>query len=285
MINSIKTSFNVLKDNLIVVQPLILYMILIGFVAQPVSFSLDQNLSSIIAISIVFLFTAAFIAGWFYVIKLSIKMKDDVYETPEEKGLAQISLLKQFFTGVGDYFIPVIGMMLLYLTLAIAFSFLAYKFGVHYIGSFDIKKDLVKILTIDAKESYSILAANTPSIEKLKIIYWGAYFSVLSLVFTFVTLFLGAALLYSSKNPVKAFCENLVFLFKNFFGAIGLIIFLSVLNFFVSSIYVISSLNIILSIIALLLTFFYMTYHVVLIFVYYDEKTKDTCNSGTEFVG
>ncbi|MDD3236903.1 MAG: hypothetical protein PHV37_02250 [Candidatus Gastranaerophilales bacterium] len=285
MIKSIKDAFIILKDNLIVVQPLILFLLLVGFVAQPIRLSVQQSVPSLIAVVITFAFTAAFLAGWFYNMKLAVAMKGKVYETPEEKGLAQLDLLKQFFTGVGDYFLSTMGMIVVYMILVSIFAFFAYKIGVHYIGSLDKVADFIKILSVDTKDTMAIAAGKFPQGEQLKIFYWSAYVSLLSVIFTFVTMFFAPVLFYKTKNPLLAFFYNVVFIFKNFLGSLGVLMFLAVVNFVVSFIYVLSVSNIILSVIALLITFFYMSYHVMLIFVYYEEKTKDNCDCGSECIG
>lgn len=287
MIKTINKAFILLKENIIIIQPLIFYLLLIGFISRPISLSLAQNFSSILSIIIVFLFTSAFLAGWFYIIKVAISMKNEVYETPEEKNLAALSLLKQFFTGVGEYFVPMIFGFIFYIAAIIAFSFLTYKLGIHYIGKFEITPALLKVLNTG---SYSEISnfVNSSAVSKLTIIklsYWAFYLSIMSILFSFVTLYYGAAIIYDTKNPFQAIIFNLKFLFLNFLGSIVLLLFLSCLNMVISILNMFSAVNIILSVISLLLMFFYMSYHVMLVFLYYEEKTQDPCDSGTECIG
>lgn len=282
MIKTINKAFILLKDNIIIIQPLIFYLLLIGFISKPILFGTAQNLSSVIAIVIVFLFTSAFLAGWFYIVKLAISMKNEVYETPEEKNLAALSLLKQFFTGVGDYFVPLIFGLLLYAIAFIGFSILSYKIGIHYIGKVELTPALVKVLNTGSyTDIYNFFNSNAVTKQSaIRLSYWGFYISVLSLLFSFITLYYGAALIYDSKNPFVAAFLNLKFLFLNFWDSILLFLFLSLLNMVISILNMASAMNIIFSVISLLLMFFYMSYHVMLVFLYYEEKTQDSSDSG-----
>lgn len=287
MIKTINKAFILLKENIVIVQPLIFYLLLIGFVAKPISFSLTQNLPSLLAIITVFLFTCAFLAGWFYIIKIAISMKNEVYETPEEKNLAAFSLLKQFFTGVGEYFVPVIFGFLFYIIALVGFSILSYKLGVHYIGKVELTPELIKVLNTGSyQDTYNFFNSTVANKQSaLTISYWGFYVSALSLLFSFISLYFGAAIMYDTNNPFKAIFLNLKFLFLNFGGSIIILLFLSLLNMIISILSMFASMNIIFSIISLLLMFFYMSYHVMLVFLYYEEKTQDSCDSGTERIG
>lgn len=282
MIKTINKAFILLKDNIILVQPLIFYLLLIGFISKPILFGTAQNLASIVAIVIVFLFTSAFLSGWFYIVKLAISMKNEVYETPEEKNLAALSLLKQFFTGVGEYFVPFVFGLLLYTLALVAFSVFSYKIGMHYIGKVEMTPALVKVLNTGSyNDLYNFFNSNAVTKQTtIKLSYWGFYISVLSLLFSFVTLYFGAAIVYDSKNPIMAALLNLRFIFINFWDSILLFLFLTFLNMAISILNMAAAMNIIFSVISLLLMIFYMSYHVMLVFLYYEEKTQDSSDSG-----
>lgn len=287
MIKTINKAFLLLKENIIIIQPLIFYLLLIGFISRPISFGLQQNFSSILAIVTVFLFTSAFLAGWFYIVKIAISMKNEVYETPEEKNLAALSLLKQFFTGVGEYFVPMVFGLLLYSIVLAGLSVLAYKFGLQHIGKFELTPSIVKLINTGSySDIYNFMNSNSVSKQSImRLLYWGSYISFLSITFSFITMYYGAAIIYDTKNPFMAVVLNFKFLFLNLWGSIVIFLFLSLLNMTISMINMFSAMNIILYVISLLFMFFYMSYYVMLVFLYYEEKTQDSCDSGTECIG
>ncbi len=286
MIKTISKAFELLRDNIIIIQPLIFYLLILGVISRPISFEGNFTLDSVFAIIISVLLTVAFLSGWFYITKLAISLKDKVYESIEEKNLAQLSLLKQFFTGVGEYFIPVLFAFLLYTVVFISFSYFAYKFGIEHIGKLVLTPDLVKALNTGSSKDLIKLLNSPESYQSIKLMaYWGFYISGLGLIFSFLTMYYGPAIVYDTKNPIKALFINLKFLFSNFMGSIFILLFLTFLNMLLSLFNVLSAMNIIFSVISLLLMFLYMGYHVVLIFLYYDEKTQSNSNRGPERIG
>ena len=101
---------------------------------------------------------------------------------------------------------------------------------------------------------------------------WFIYLGGISFVYTLLTMFWFPAMLFESKNPFLALWANFKFVFRNFFGSLGIVSYLFLMNFVVSGINALSGINIVLSIISLVITFYFMTYCLVLLFLYYGEK-------------
>ena len=286
MIKTISKAFELLRDNIVIVQPLIFYLLILGVVSRPITVDGTFTYASIFAIIIVILFTSAFLAGWFYIVKLALSYRDKVYETIEEKNIASLSLLKQFFTGVGDYFLPVLGAFVIYVLMFIAFSFASYKLGLHYIGKLILTPELIKALNSGSYADITAVINSVDSIQSLKTMsYWGFYITALSFIFSFLTLFYGPVLLYDTKNPLKALFINFKFLFSNFVGSFAIMLFLTFLNLIISLFNLLSATNVFFSIISLLIMFLYMSYQVMLVFLYYEEKTKSNSDRGPECIG
>ena len=119
------------------------------------------------------------------------------------------------------------------------------------------------------------------SFEQIKALnLWIYYIGLSFFIFSFLTLFWFPAVfdINSEKKefflftPFLAFKRNIVFIFKNFLGSFGIMLFLLFLNTILSLFSVIFNLNIILAIIGLLVSFYFMTYVVVLIFLYYETR-------------
>ena len=104
--NIFKQSAVLLKDNLMVMQPLFIWALVTMLVAMPLSAKRGMDIGFIFSLSIVILCFIAFLSGWYNCIKATVANKSKVYETPEEKNKAQIEILKNFFPGVGEYILP-----------------------------------------------------------------------------------------------------------------------------------------------------------------------------------
>ena len=280
--NYIQKAFDITKENMILAQPLVIYMIVLSFTLAGLAAQTDKILHFVFLTTNLLLGTA-FISGWFYMIKQGIllnkRIENGEYENPEERMKASWDLGKTFFPGVGDNFLAVTTTTIFYIIVFVATMFLFFKIGTHILPN----------PNIDWKKLYSI-ANSTPAelqkyifelnIQQIKAInLWGLYISSLTSAFTFATLFLYPALFKTKDkkefflfSPFIAFGKNIVFLFKNFIGSIGIFIFLMFLNTVFSILSIIFNLNIILSIIGLILSFYVATYAIILIFLYYEER-------------
>ena len=286
MIKTFKSAFDLVRNNIVVVQPLVFYLLIFGVVSNPISLDGTFSYASILAIITLLLTTSAFFAGWFYIVKAAISMKDKEYETPEEKSLAQFDLLKQFFTGVGEYFIPILLSFVIYLSALLLISFLSYKLGLHYLGKVILTPELIKASKTGEYKDFLAVWSSVESIKAMKLLsYWGVYLSSLSILFSLVTMYYGATILYDTKNPIVALINNFKFLFKNFFGSLFIMLFLTFLNFILVFLNLMFAQSFILSLIVVVLLLFYYSYQVMLIFLYYEQKAKSNSDSGAECIG
>lgn len=277
MIKTIKTSFILLKENLILVQPLIIFMIIFGILAQPAMFSKSNIFQAIINGILLYLLFTTFISGWFYMIKLSVKNRNKTYNTPEELGIAQIELLKSFFIGVGEYILPMILNVFLYIVIMIVFAFGVYKLGAHYIGTLTVSKEMLTALSGTSKDIYNYISSPsfTPLMQK-QITDWAIYLIASSFVFSVITVFLSAIAFFKTQNPFKILIENIKFTFRNFIDAVIIVSFLIFLNAIISIINLFTTTNILLSVISIFLTVLYFAYYIILVFVYYDQKNENS---------
>lgn len=282
MIKTIQNSFNLLRDNIILVQPLIIYMLIVGILAKPSIITTFPSFPAILLLVCIFLTTTAFLSGWFYINRIAVDHKNDTYETPEEKSLASFSLLKQFFTGVGDYFVPVTFTFIFYIVVLALFSFISYKIGVHFIGKPQLDSETLKHLSTQSyADLYGYFSSKKMTDQHLLNIYnWSIYFSFLSLLFSVLTIFWYPVLFYKTKNPIVSFFSNLKFMFVNFFDVVIIVFFLAFLNIILSFLNVFANMNIVFSVISLILMLFYMNYYILLVFLYYEEKTQSHSTSG-----
>ncbi len=289
MIKIFKQAAEILKDNVIIIQPLIIFWLIAGLVMDPFvqgQQTLQTN-KGLFTLLTVFLLSSAFLAGWYYIIKLAVVRKNQAYKTPEEKALASISLLKEFFTGVGEFCIPMLLSIILYIVILFITVFVIYKIGVHYIGHLDLNDKTLKALyspisATDIQTAKDGLIIPAQTVFYLK---WLLLFSIGHYVFSFLSLFFGAVIVCDTKNPLKALYLNISFIVKNFLGAMAVFLFLAFLNLVLFFINIIFAQNMLLSILSLALFLFYVSYYMVLVFLYYDEKKENHCDSGSECLG
>lgn len=275
----IKKAFDITRKNVIIIQPLVLFLIVFTFTTSAL-LQLAHKITYIVFLTTNILLFTAFISGWFYMIKKAIdhnqKVENDEYKNDREEAEASLALGKEFFPGVGDFFPAVTFTLLCYVAVYILIIFVSYKSGMNFLPSPDINwNDFVAAANSTPVEMHQYVASL--SYEQLKAInLWMLYTGGIVSVFTFLTMFLFPAVFDKKEQyffvPFSAFNRNLVFICKHFLGSLGILVFLFFLQIVFSVLSLFFSLNIILSIIGLVISFYFATYAIVLIFLYYETQ-------------
>lgn len=281
--NFIQKAFEITKENIILAQPLIIFMIVLSFTLAGLSMQTNKIAYFVFTIANILLCTA-FFAGWFYMIKQGIyldkRIQNGEYKKTEERAAASMALGKEFFPGVGEYFLPVTLTLILYFAVILGAFFLFYKLGLNILPHphIDLNKFAAVANSTPVEMQKFVYSLSTEQLKAINLwmLYAGSVFTAIS----FVTMFWFPAIFDTTSDkkefflltPFISFKKNIVFIFKNFLGSVGIMIFLFVLNFVLSLLSVIFNLNIILSIVGLIISFYFMTYAIVLIFLYYEER-------------
>lgn len=258
MLNILKQSFMISNKYIILATPLIIFSLLSSFY---IIFSANGTLLGLIFALILFsLMFVAFLSGWFCMVKDAIS---DEY--PNEPN----SLIKKFPEGVGEYFLPVSGMIFISFVFSSAIYILIYLLGIKYIG--DIGISLEKFS--QAMESTAALKLFVASLTKeqiIKINLWNLLILLTTAFIYYILMFYPTALFYKQKNPFKAFFVGLKDLFcrrffKNLFLYTNLFVSYIILSIFTT----IFGHNIIMHFIFTLVNFYYLVVVAVFVFNYY----------------
>lgn len=288
MIKYFKNAFKITNDNIILATPLILFLLVFG-VYMNAAQNAPENPASFILLGTTTLFMlGAFFAGWFYMVKRAIALDGKEFVIDEDRAKASLGLLKEVPIGVGEYFFSFLGALILYCALFAIIGTVAYETGIHFIGKVGIHLAQLKAAMSSTIALKALIASLTPA-QIVKINQWNLLFLVTTTVFSFLTLFWGAQIVSSTKNPVIAFAKSISFTFKNFLEALIVFVYISFINFAVNLINVFSMSNPITYFISMLIYFYFIVYIVVLIFLYHDRKNQPKAqnysNSGTDSNG
>ena len=274
-----KKALDITRKNVIIIQPLVLFLIVITFTTSAL-FQLAHKFTYIVFLTTNILLFTAFMAGWLYMIKKTIehyqKAENGEYKNDKEEAEASLALGKEFFPGVGDFFPAVTFTVVCYVAVYILLLFVCYKSGTYFLPPTDINwQEFIAASNSTPAEMQKYVASL--SFQQIKAInLWMFYMGGIASLFTFLTMYLFPAVFDKKEQyflvPFSAFNRNIVFLCKNFFGSLGLIVFLFFLQLVFSILSVIFSMNIIMSIIGLIISFYFATYAVVLIFLFYETR-------------
>lgn len=276
MASVIKKAFDITRDNIVTAQPLIVFLLIISLTTVGLA-QQSNKIAFIIFFISNFLLTTAFLAGWFYMVKKTVLLSKVEYEKPEERTAASFDLLKDFFPGVSAYFVPVTVVFLIYVLLSAGIIYLVgVEWGFRYLTSHNVHLTKIYQAALQSQQALEkyLYSMTFGQIQAINI--WMMAVTFAAAVYSFLTLFWFPALFYMEKinflSPFTSFWKNIKFLFKNFLGALGIMCFLSILNFAVFMVNAVFSINIILSVIAFFIMFYFATYYIILIFLYYDTK-------------
>lgn len=279
MSSYIKKALDITRKNVIIIQPLVLFLIVFTFTTSAL-FQLAHKITYIVFLTTNILLFTAFLAGWLYMIKKTIehyqKSENGDYKNDKEEADASLALGKEFFPGVGDFFPAVTFTVLCFVAVYILMMFVSYKSGTYFLPRTDINwTDFMTAANSTPVEMQKYVDSLT--YEQIKAInLWILYMGGIGSIFLFLTMYLFPAVFDKKEQyffvPFSAFNRNLVFICKHFWHSVGLIIFLFFLQLIFSILSIFFSMNIIMSIIGLILSFYFITYTIVLIFLYYETQ-------------
>ena len=258
MLSYIKDSFQLTNKYIILATPLILFSLLSSLY---ILFSVGGNLLSLLIALLLFgLMVGAFLSGWFFMIKTCVSNPEQ--EDPNV-------LLKEFPAGVGEYFLPVLGLMINTMVISVLLILVSYFVGMKLIGDIGITPEALT----KGMESFAAMKTFLGGLTQEQIFKLNAWnmllFFTMSVTY-FLIMFYSPALFFKDKNPFKAYFLSLKDLFsKKFFTNFGLFLILFVSYFILSIFTTLFGANVIMHFVFTLINFYYLVFVAVMVYNYY----------------
>ncbi len=291
MIKYFKKAFQITNENIILTTPLVLFLFLLSLYLG-LAKSAPTNIQSTILLLFTILFmVSAFFAGWFFMVKKAVELDKNDFIIDEDRSKASFNLIKEIPCGIGEYFLPFIGAVILYSILVLLLAFATYEVGIHFIGSVGITLEQLRI-GMESTAAMKSLISSISHEELLRLNSWNILLLIVTAFYSFITMFWAVQIVMKTKNPILALFQSVGVIFKNPLASIILFVYISFINFTVSLINTLSTIHPILYFISMLIYFYFLVYVVVLIFLYYDreiseidEQTEDNSDSGSDSDG
>ena len=258
MLSYIKDSFQLTNKYIILATPVILFSL---FSSWYILFSVGGSLLSLLIALILFgLMVGAFLSGWFFMIKTCVTNPEQ--EDPNV-------LLKEFPAGVGEYFLPVLGLMINTMVISVLLILVSYFVGMKLIGDIGITPEALT----KGMESFAAMKTFLGSLtqeQMFKLNAWNMLLFFTMSVTYFLIMFYSPALFFKEKNPFKAYFVSLKDLFsKKFFTNFGLFLILFVSYFILSILTTLFGANVVMHFIFTLINFYYLVFVAVMVYNYY----------------
>ncbi len=274
MIKVFKDAFKITFNNIILATPLLVFLFMLNIYLIVAKNAVKALPSAVLFYLTLFLMFSAFLAGWFYMVKVAVKnfQKGKTQDSINEP----FKLIKEFPVGIADYIKSYMGFSFLYLLFANIFVVSVYLIGNHFIGNIGITmKEFVS--ATEAPVAMQALLDSLTKSQLLKINYWYLLVMISVQIFSLITMFWPIEIMYLTKNPLIAFFKSVSRVFTKP-QCILLFIGINVLNFVLVLFNYVSMYNPITYLIMTLVFFSFIVYVFVLLFLYYDEKIKGNSN-------
>ena len=284
MLNILKKSGEILKNNLITVQPLLFFLLIF---MTALSYLFNKNMyfipKIILGISLI-LMVIAFSAGWFFVIKETV-MSYNGDEDKEETALKSIQNFKKFFIGVGGGFLKTSGACILLFIFYSAVIFSAAKFCLSVFGMPNVVYEFQKMLHAASQAEIFNILNNITDKDKLIFSAWVIILNIVSSILNYFIVLYFAVLEFARVNIFKTFWLSLKFGFKNILGSVFILFFIFSLYVLLNILSLLCGTGVFGLFVLIILFCLYLYYYVILVFCFYNEKTKNNSNNGTELIG
>ncbi|MCQ2753595.1 MAG: hypothetical protein MJ231_00940 [bacterium] len=256
--NILKKVFYITNKYIVLATPLILFSLISTIY---MAYFVGGNLIKVLVAELLLLMmTAVFIAGWFNMIKVAIK-------DPDKDNIN--SLMKEFPSGVGEYFASSIGAVILISIFAILMLILSFFVGMKLIGDIGISHQVFQN-ALKTTDSLKVFLTSLSAEQLSKLALWNMLLLGCMSLTSFLSMFYMLPLFFKTKNFLLAFCIGLKDIFsKKIFHTILLYLFIFVGYFVISLLSTIFYKNMIMHFIMTLLTFYYVVLIAVGVFYFY----------------
>lgn len=283
MLKLIKDSYKILRLNSLLSMPFILYLFIMSFLI-PLMWLNFSNLFIFLGFFITnFAITVCFLAGWLQLTKNSIakfKTQGVILNLSQNEAMP-IKTLNSFMAGVGQYFLKISAVLILYFLFLYILMVFVYKFSLVLFGGtlpFELN-DLASIFqTNETLKSYLL------SLDKENLLKFASFTTIISsayFIYSYLTMFWLADIFHSDHNPFSSLFNAIIFNFKNFILSFGIFLFINFLNMILTFFNVFFASNLILGALTLLIFAYFIAYWAILIFLTYEEK-ENNCASGAD---
>ncbi len=272
-----KEAGKITNYNLILVIPLIVFIKILDLYSLYSKSNIDSTPKFLVASLTVLVMFGIFCAGWFNMIEGAIKLSKKVFVLDKDRARATLNLFKQFPEGVGKYFLPFVGVYLIFFVIQIIATPIVYFLGVNIIGGLDANS-MQHLQDLAISTELSANQGTAAFIDKLsieQIIFFGKW-SLLFIVVTSIVMYLLTLwipeIICCTQNPLVALWRSVVKLFKDFFTTVRIYLILWFIGFLLLFINTFAVINPLAFIIMSVVMYYYSVYLIIFIFLYFNRK-------------
>lgn len=271
MLKLFKESFKITNDCIILVTPLIIFLSILSWYINFAFNSIDDVKKLLLGVFTLFIMFCGFLASWLYMAKKTIALSKKVYIFEKDRANDFLKLLLTLPRGLGKLFIPIIGVVAVYIIVYCGLYWVLNYFISKYVGYIDLSNIDFDSLALSSKELISFI--NDLDISDMKVFtIWYFTSSIIVNLVTFLTVLWIPEIVYNTQNAFKALFSSVKKVFKNFKNILILYIFMFIVLKILSIINTLLLFIPVMYFFVLIITYYFLVYLVVLLFTYYDRN-------------
>ncbi len=274
MLKLFKYSFKTTNDCIILATPLIIFLSILGWYFEYAISSVDTIPKGILALITLFIMGGGFLSAWLYMVKKTIALSKKVFVFDKDRAKALLSLILALPRGIGRLFLPILGVISIYVCIYCVVIILITLLVTNTFGTISIDIFDLKMMLISSQELIEEIT-NLSQQDLIIINIWYSLFSITSAFITFLTLLWIPEIVYTQKNPFSSLKNALSKLFKNFKHSIILYIYISLVIVLLSILNTLLMFNPFLYFLVLIFYYYFLIYIIVLLFSYYEQNFID----------
>lgn len=274
-----KNAFRTTNEGLILIFPLTLFVWLLTLYIDFSRVVVDTLPEMFLSIITTLFMASAFCAGWFYLVKKSIRFSKKNFVLDKDKNMESIRLIRAMPKGIGLFFLNFAGASIIFLALTLLMVALIKGVTAPFVSEIS---DIIASfgLSISSPQEMKEVLDQMPADKIIDLFYLllkpaaKLLITVISIptIFSFLLLLWIPEIVYTHKNPLVALFTSIVKIFRKFWKAVGLYIYITIIQMLISSLGAFSIINPLAYFASMIVYFYFLVYVVVLIFLYYDDE-------------
>ncbi len=270
-------TFSLVKYNLVLTLPFLLFWLILGFVMLPLT-SGGAGRGIFFTLILIVGLIAAFMSGWMNMFKKCIETSVDENLPDDKRTTDSFWLFKEFFPGVGKNFVNIALGILIFFFLFNIFMLILEAIIMPFLGHFESFTHQEMLNAMENSDKTVQFWHSISDSDKSRIFKIAGIEIISTFIFAYLTMFWAQLAALKEIYPIKAFIESIKIVIKDpcktsliFFPCFFLILAV----FFIGAILI---LNPIIKLLMILLFVYALIFYVMMTFLYI-ERYKNTAQT------
>jgi hypothetical protein len=265
-----RRSFVLLRHNMVLSLPFLAFWLLIGFVLVSLSGGGERLFSLVLLLGIM----SAFTSGWFNMFKKCVETPLNENLPEDELTEDSFSLFKEFFPGVGKYFVRIAVGLTLFLLVFNVLMLGIETLALHFLGGFESFRPEEMIKAMNQPSFMPDFWKNINDTDKSRIISIAALEVGFTVLLAYLAMFWAQFVVLKDISPLKGFLKSIITTVKDFLRTFPIFVLNTLLLAGVFVISAVLGVNPLIRLVMILLFVYALVFHILMTFLYVERHSS-----------